>query len=364
MIPDCTLATAIYPSNNPNHVARTLQETVDCCQALLSIPVYLAIYGNKETIPLLKEARRKHGLEQITAFYEIEKHDLWSFQYIEKVRENRAKYWPSRDSRNDEEIHLLQCNKSDFVLKTIAKNPFQTTKFGWTDAFLGKDTIRICENYDLKVLPRILSKISDKFKIQVLNVCDKIYKEPNYKREYYERYRWVACGGFFTCGIESGKKVLQRQQEIFLETMNAGYGHGEEMMFLELLDEFEDDIEKSYGDYGQMWNNFIEPTRNLHYIYYMILHNYWNHGYYKECYYCGKTLLESIESHITDITPNIHLAILVDYYNATVRCVPGDAPKLAKTILHDCENYPLLKDEFNKNPGFYYGLFLGEARFP
>ena len=119
------------------------------------------------------------------------------------------------------------------------------------------------------MLPRILSKISDKFKIQVLNVCDKRFKEPDFKREYYGTYRWVVCGGFFTCGKESGTKVLKRQHEIFLKTLEQGYGHGEEMLFLELLDEFEEDIEKSYGDYGQMWNNFIEPTRNMHYIYYI-----------------------------------------------------------------------------------------------
>jgi hypothetical protein len=183
MIPDCTLATAIYPSNNVHHVARTLQETVDACESLLSIPVYLAIYGNRDTIPLLKAARAKHGFDKITAFYEIEREDLWSFQYIETVRKNRAAYWPSWDSRNDENIHLLQCNKSDFVLKTIEANPFNTTKFGWTDAFLGKDTIRICESYEKNVLPRILSKISDKFKIQVLNVCDKRFKDAENKRK-------------------------------------------------------------------------------------------------------------------------------------------------------------------------------------
>jgi hypothetical protein len=357
MIPDCTLATAIYPSNNSHHVARTLKETVDACEALLSIPVYLAIYGNRDTIPFLKSARAKHGFDKITAYYEIEREDLWSFQYIDKVRENRKEYWPSRDSRNDENIHLLQCNKSDFVLKTIEANPFKTSKFGWTDAFLGKDTIRICESYDKNVLPRILSKISDKFKIQVLNVCDKRFKEPEQKREYYQHYRWVVCGGFFTCGLETGKKILKRQQEIFLNTLNQGYGHGEEMLFLELLDEFEDDIEKSYGDYGQMWNNFIEPTRNLHYVYYMVLNNYWNRGYYKECYYCAKTLVRAIESHATDVTWNIYMGILVDFYNATKRCVPEEATPLAKKILDQCEKHPGLKAEFLKNEDHYRWLF-------
>ena len=343
MIPDCTLSTAIYCSNNPIHAARTIQETIDVCTALLSIHVYLAIYGDKDTIPLIMKKRQEFGLDEMTVYYISEKTDLWSFQYIDKVRENRQIYWPSRDSRNNEYIHLLQCNKADFVLQTIDKNPFKTSKFGWVDAFLGKDTIRICENYDPLVLPRILSQITDKFQIQVLNACDKKFKLPEFKREYYAEYRWVVCGGFYTCGQESGKRVLNRIKEIFVETTNLGYGHGEEMLYLEALDEFPDDIHKAYGDYGQMWNNFIYPTKNLHYVYFVILHTFLMHGQYAEFCECAESVIESVNLHISDINPETYLKLLVDYCNVVSTRDIKKYENAKKYILEICSKHPKMK---------------------
>jgi hypothetical protein len=343
MIPDCTLSTAIYCSNNPIHAARTLQETIDVCSALLSIPVYLAIFGDKDTIPLIRKKRSEFGLTDMTVFYEIEKHDLWSFQYLDVVRENRSKYWPSRDSRNDEYIHLLQCNKADFVLQTIERNPFQTTKFGWVDAFLGKDTIRICENYDPLVLPRILSQISDKFHIQILNTCDKRFKHAEHKMEYYREYRWVVCGGFYTCGIDAGKKILPRVKEIFVETTRLGYGHGEEMLYLEILDEFDEYIHKAYGDYGQMWNNFIYPTKNLHYIYFVILHTYLMHGQYEDFCKCAEAVIEAVNLHISDIHPETYLKLLVDYCNVIQHIDADKYSSIKKYVFDLCSKHPALK---------------------
>lgn len=358
MIPDCTLTTAIYPSKNPHHIARTLEETVEACESLLSIPIYLVIYGNKETIPIIKTVRHKHGFEKMTVFNEVEKEDLWSFQYIDKVRENRSKYWPTKDPRNDENIHLLQCNKSDFVLKTIDQNPFKTTKFGWIDAFLGKDKMRICQNYDKLVLPRILARISDKFKIQVINSCEKRYKNPMFKSEYYQSYRWVVCGGFYTCGAEIGRKVLARHKEIFIQTTEQGFGHGEEMLYLEILDEFYDDIERSYGDYGQILNNFIEPTVDIHYIYHAILHNCMTNAQYREAYDCAKALVNAMELHITDVSYDIYLAIFVHYYNSAKLIKPEEAVGLGQKILNQCERHPVLKAEYDKNPDYYQWLFV------
>ena len=73
-----------------------------------------------------------------------------------------------------------------------------------------------------------------------------------------------------------------------------GYGHGEEMLYLDVLDDFYDDIVKSYGDYGQIINNYINPTCNLNYIYNNIIKSYLNFGYNKECSDCCKKVLYSI----------------------------------------------------------------------
>jgi hypothetical protein len=199
-------------------------------------------------------------------------------------------------------------------------NPFNTTHFGWIDAYLGtplmslksqalKETdrlkeahhvpqvhretplkgpsLRISENYTNTTVPRILRTIADEwnssqFHIQILNVCDKRFKEPQYKREYYNQYRWLVCGGFFVTSQEAGIPILSRLKEIFVETTMAGYGHGEEMFYLEVLDEYQDQIRGTYGDYGQMLDNFIYPTRNAEYIYHVIMANYKRYGYADE----------------------------------------------------------------------------------
>jgi hypothetical protein len=346
MIPDCTLSTGCFCVYREHENTRTLEETIVSTQALLTIPVYLVIYGDKKTIPLLKKQREQYGLMNISVFIEIEKENLWSFQYLEKVIENREHYFPSKDSRTTPESHLITCNKFDFVLNTMNINPFNTTKFGWVDSFLGKETIKICENYEQNMLPWILSNITDKFHIQVLNVCDKKYKKLENKREYYSKYQWVVCGGFFTCGETTGRPILNRIKEIFIETTQNGYGHGEEMFYLEVLDEFYDDIHRSYGDYGQIWNNFIRPTRNIHYIYYFILKNYLNFEYYKEALECSKTLLREIESHNIYVIPNMYINILFDYFISTYYEKPIKCKQILQHIENLCSQNAILKMEF------------------
>jgi hypothetical protein len=211
-------------------------------------------------------------------------------------------------------------------------NPFHTTRFGWIDAFLGKDTVKICENYEPRIVPWILSNISDAFHIQVLNVCDKKYKQKENKHEYYSQYQWVVCGGFFTCGMDIGRKILSRLNEIFVETTSMGYGHGEEMFYLEVLDEFPNDISKSYGDYGQMLNNFIYPSRNLHYIYYFILKKYMEKGYWRDAYTCSTALVGAIENHLVNDTPELIAHILIDHFISAYYYVPAQCNDISKKI--------------------------------
>ena len=306
------------------------------------------IYGSKTTIPGIRARRGKY--DAITKYIEIELEDLWAYQFLDQVKRNREAYWPTRDERTCAESHIICCNKFDFVLETMSINPFNTTHFGWIDAYLGKTlvnpkanadqkalahpkanadqkaqsastealalanadqkanadrktlstctTLRICENYTIATIPRILRTIADEWKstqfhIQILNVCDKKFKDPAHKREYYNQYRWVVCGGFFVTAPDAGISILSRLKEIFVETTQAGYGHGEEMFYLEVLDEYSEQIRGTYGDYGQILDNFIYPTRNIEYVYHTILANYKSFGYEREASKLESQLLES-----------------------------------------------------------------------
>ena len=347
MIPNCTLSTACFCMKTAHTGARSLEETLDATNMLMSIPVYLVVYGDELTIPILKQKREQHGLLNLTVFHILNVETLWSFQYLKKVKENRERFFPTRDERTSPETHLITCNKFTFVLNTITENPFQTDKFGWVDSFLGKDKIKICENYEPTVLPWILSNISDKFHVQLLGCCDKKYKLAENKMEYYSAYRWLVCGGLFTCGKEIGIRILNRLNEIFIETTNAGFGHGEEMFYLEVLDEFYDDVKKSYGDYGQIWDNFISIRKNYHYVYYFLLKKYINYGYWREAHDCCQQLITEIENHRLFVIPNVHINAHLDYLIIIYHLKPTEFSTYLVHVKKICSQNGNLNKEYN-----------------
>jgi hypothetical protein len=325
---------------------------------ILQLPVYLVIYTESIFIESLKQKRELYGFRQITQFIEMEFKDMWGYSYLEKVKANREVYFPTRDSRTCAESHIITCNKFDFVLQTIYSNPFNTNKFGWIDAFLGKDNkMRICEDYTVNLFLDVLHNITDKFHIQILNVNDKKYKLPEHKSEYYSTYQYVVCGGFFTCGKEIGIKILNKLKESFIETTLQGFGHGEEMLYLNILDDFYDDIEKSYGDYGQMINNFINPTRNIHYIYYLVIKRYLDFGYNKECYDCCKKVLYSIEKLNASCGVDTYFLILFSYYISSFYHKQSETLQILNHIMNLIQTNPNIQAEYEKNKDFYNSQF-------
>lgn len=351
--PDCTLVSACFCVYKNNPHSFSMDEILKKSETLLNMPCFLVLYGDTETISMMREKRLENGFDDITQYIEIELDELWTYNYKETVIKNRAIFWPTADARAQTDSHLITCNKFDFVLKVIERNPFQTSKFGWIDCFLHENGSKICENYSNEILVYVLNNISDKYHIQVLNVTDKKYILKQHKKEYYLNYRWVVCDCFFTCGKETGVRILNRLKDNFVETVNAGYGHGEEMLYLEILEEFPEDLERSYGDYGQILNNFIMPTKNLHYIYWFILKKYMKHRYYKEAFECAVTLLNSIENKKINYSPELYLNILMDYYMVSYFI----RPNLCKNITNHIQNLRYkdgeMKKEYEKHEAHY-----------
>ncbi len=333
--PSCTLVTACYDMHQYNPKCRTIDESVHLITPLLKIPVFLVIYGSKKTIPIIESIRNNFGHKHITKYICQELEELWTYQFLDQVKANRQQYWPTRDERTCSESHIVCCNKFDFVMDTIYTNPFNTSHFGWIDAFLGTPDgkgLRICENYKPYTVPRILHQLvqsnTTHFHIQVLNVNDKKFLKPEHKREYYGQYRWVVCGGFFVTAPEIGIKVLTRLKEVFVETtipkppLTYGFGHGEEMFYLEVLDEWlQDPAEKrkegaegtlvpSLGDYGQILDNFIVPTANIEYVYHTIIQGFKKMGYEKEYKAACAALRQSADEHWIQLEPAIYAELL------------------------------------------------------
>ena len=352
-IPDCTLTTCCFCVHQQNSNAFSIEQIVENIEELMKVPIYLVIFCDAKMYPIVKEQREKYGLDHLTHYNVIERSYLWTYQYEAQVNQNREKYWPSRDPRAGTDSHLITSNKFDFVLQTIEQNPFNTVRFGWIDCFLRKNAKKVAEDYTSNMIPYILSNITDKFHIQILNVNDKRFKEKENKHEYYNQYRYVVCGCLFTCGQEIGKKILTRAKEIFVKTVEAGYGHGEEMFYLEILDEFYDDIVRSYGDYGQILNNFISPTRNFYYIYQVILRGYYDRGYHKEYYDCAKQIVELVKGHRVNIAVDTYFNILFHYYIVTFYHRNAEVKSIAEYIIALCSENPYYKSEWMKNPGYY-----------
>ena len=353
-IPDCTLVSACFcvHKNNPNSLS--LEEIVKRSDTVLRIPVYLVLYGDCETLSIMREKRMEYGYDDITQYIETDLDDLWTYQYKETVIQNRAKYWPTADPRAQTDSHLITCNKFDFVLKVLERDPFKTSKLGWIDCFLHENGKKICEDYSPDILVDILNRVDERYHFQILNVNDKKYIAKEHQQEFYLQYRWVMCGCFFTCGKEIGRKVLNRLKEIFVETTLQGFGHSEEMLYLGIFEEFtEDEIERSYGDYGQILNNFLAPTKNLHYIYWFILKNYMRHQYYKEAFKCAGVLLEQIHAGKIAYSYELWLNILMDSYLAAYFVKPTACKSIAAHIHHVRFTNAEMQQEYLKHESHY-----------
>ena len=361
--PDCTLVTSCFCLSEYNTSSRNIQDSINNMIPLLEVECYLVIFTDSICITKIKEVRDSFKLDHLTHYILSEFNELTYYYLNETIKSNRMRYHPTRDERTCSESHLLCCSKFDFVLQSIQWNQFHTSKFGWIDSNIRPKFAKICENYNKEMFLHILNHVNEKFHIQILNVCDKKYKLLEHKKEYYSTYQWVVAGSFFTVGKEIGTSVLTRLNEIFIETTLNGFGHGEEMCYLEVLDEFYDDIEKSYGDYGQLLNNWLYPTCNLQYIYYFIIKRYLDFGYNKECYTCCKQVLYSIEELHVSCGPDIYFLTLFAYYISSFYYDQSNTFAILTHIMDLINVRPLIQVEFEKNKGFYesqftYGLNL------
>lgn len=314
-IPDCTLTTACYLLTKYYPYSRSLEQTLEYIDLLLSVPCYLVIYCNKELESSIQNVRsNKYNLGHLTKIIVKELEELWCYPLVQKIKTNREEYWPTRDDRISPESTALVFNKFNFVLQTIEDNPFQTSKFGWIDANIQPNGAKICENDFHKNLLFTLHHTTHKFHLQILNVEDKKYRILENKKEYYQQPRWVAVGCLFTTNAQRGFKILKRLQDVCKETVNAGFGHGEEYFYLDILDEFYDDIQKSYGDYRQTLHNFIFPTKNFVYIYWNIIMRNFHFGYYRDSIDAINALLYSFDNFHTEINYDLYVRLYAVLY--------------------------------------------------
>jgi hypothetical protein len=353
MIPDCTLVTACFDLTRFNSSSRNNSDSINNMKSLLAVPCYLVIYTDNIMIDSIKHVRNEYGLDHLTLYILKNVEDLETFKYLDIVKKNRQEYHPTKDQRTCAESHLVCCSKFELVLKTINLNPFNTTKFGWIDSNVGVNFSKICTNYKNNMLLNILSNCSnDKFHLQILNVNNKKYIQEENLREYYNSYKWVVCGCLFITGKEIGVKILEDLNNIFIKHTLFGYGHGEEMFYLEVLDKYYDNIKRSYGDYQHILNNFVNITTGLDYIK-RIANSYMNHGYYKECIDCCTKVIDQYKNYNIEIEYNLYFDFLFFNYISLFYCDKTKAKECFIYTMELIEKNPFINKEYHKNKGFY-----------
>jgi hypothetical protein len=316
-------------------------------EALLAVPCYLVIYCNRELYDHIVERRRAYHLESITRVISVEVEELWAYQFADKIRANREVYWPTCDARISVESTTIVFNKFVFVLETMAKNPFGTSRFGWVDGSLGVGGSKICQDGQFtRHLLSVLHQVTDKYHVQILNVEDKRYKQVAWKRAYYQRARWVAVGCLFTCSERIGRPILQRLQEVIRDTILQGFGHHEEYGYLEVLDEFYDDIQRGYGDYQQTLHNLINPTENLVYVYHNIVMKYYYMGYDRECEDVCRSIISSYDEGLPEPNMDMYVRIWSVRYLSMMRQDVVRGAEFGDRIRGHIQTHPLFAHHF------------------
>ena len=348
-IPPCTLITASYLFTRYHAGSRNLSDTMKAMDTLLTVPCYLVIYCDADLEGPIRE--RRANLMDMTCIVVRPFEDLWCYSLLEQVKKNREVWWPTRDARTCAESHLITCNKADFVLQTICANPFKTPRFAWIDANIGEGGSKISHGYSHHLLLQILNQVDDRFHLQLMNVVDKKYKQAEWKREYYEQYRWLACGCLFTTSAAIGIKILTRIKELIVETTKMGYGHGEEMFYLEILDEFYNDIHRGYGDYRDLLHNFLKPTTSLVYIYWSLVMRYYHMGYDKECMDVCQTMITQIDSFAVEWNMDMYVRLYSAYYLAAKRSHHPCEGEIAAKIRGFYRSHPVFAQQFRNLQG-------------
>lgn len=358
-IPDCTLTTCCFNIENINSKGKTGDQLLELTKPLLETPCYLVIYTDKTMINKLRKIRDNAVSQKLTKFIVMDINSLEAFKYKNQVIENRKKYHPTKDERTDESSHLICSSKFNLVLKTIELNPFNTSKYGWIDCCVGENFGRICTNYKNNMLCQILHETcNQKFHIQVINATDKKYINEEHLHEYYSKYRWLITGGFFITGKEIGKTILTELHNTFKRHTELGYGHGEEMYYLGVLDKYYDNIHRSYGDYKYTLNNFLNVNIGIEYIYHHIIKNYQSLNYNRECVECCEHLIQRFENYDIEMNNKYYFLILVCYYVSMYYININKAKEIVLKIYDLIENNTEISNEYHLNRKYYNDQFV------
>jgi hypothetical protein len=143
-----------------------------------------------------------------------------------------------------------------------------------------------------------------------------------------------------------GRPILQRLQEIIRDTIQQGVGHHEEYAYLEVLDEFYDDIQRGYGDYQQTVHNIIKPVENLVYVYHNIVMKYYYMGYDRECEDVCRAMISSYDEGLPEPNMDLYVRVWCVRYLSMMRHDAVRGEEFGNRIRASIKTHPLFAHHF------------------
>ena len=254
-----TLVTAYFDLTKCPDASREIKERdgtyyLKYANGCLNLNYNMVIFCDPEYESSIWEKRPRH-LHYRTKVISVSFEDMKMTKYREKIVQNRIDHPYYFDNRNIPSYYLLCMARYDALKRVIEENPFNSTHFGWINICIERMGPKNLENLDLA-----LSQYRDKF-----STCYIDYIPPHftlYLNDYYQYGRCSMCSGFFTGNKKYMYEFCDTIEEAFLNTLEKGYGHADEQLFLMVYYKKPELFEFYYGDYQQMITNYTYTHEN------------------------------------------------------------------------------------------------------
>ena len=216
----------------------------------MAIDQNLVVYCDQDSEAYLRSLRPDY-LKDKTKFIVLD------FMDVDIVKNNyqrlvdiRKKTGYNADPRNTPSYYLLCMARYDLLLKTMNKNPFNSTHFAWCNICIERMSWKN-EIY----FPKIWQEFRDKFSTCYIDYQPKSLVIDNIP-EYYKWGRCGMCSGFFTGNKYYMTEFCNDVITSFNDMLNVDVGHADEQLFSIVFFKRPDIFEFYYGDYQEMIINY------------------------------------------------------------------------------------------------------------
>jgi hypothetical protein len=258
--------------------------------------------------------KRPKNLHYRTKVIPISFEDMKMTKYRQKIIQNRIDHPYHFDNRNTASYYLLCMARYDALKRIIEENPFNSTHFGWINICIERMGAKNLENLDLA-----LSQYRDKF-----STCYIDYIPPHftlYLKDYYQYGRCSMCSGFFTGNKKHMYEFCNMMEEAFVNTLEKGYGHADEQLFLMVYYKKPELFDLYYGDYQQMITNYTYTHENPEITCHLLIPKAFNDNNFEVCFNACKFIWNSYILNYIYYIPNFN-DFLMYFFVSSLRTNP------------------------------------------